>query len=177
MARDWIPWGLSGEVKGKLNRHIGNSVYRDVPQDDIRAAEQKYGKDELAFRMAGTQDKKSRAYKSARDRLTRIRNGKVRTPKAATVNSVNRAAKKSRTDELRKRSSISVSCVADVKTSRTTWERGNIKATLSGDALEEFLTALDKGDQEGALQIMCDEYGLDPDYVEDITDVTNFHME
>lgn len=170
-------WNLSSEVKGKLDEKIKGSVYRDVPQDDIHAAEAKYGKEELAYRMSGTRDKKTRAYKSARDRLTRIRSGKVRSPKASTVGSVNRAARKAKTDELRKRSSIDVSCVADVKTSRTTWERGNIKATLSGEELEQFLAALDEGDQEAALQVMCDEYGLDPDYVEDITDVTNFHME
>lgn len=174
---DWMGWDLASEVKNKVKGLFNRSVYRDVPQDDIRAVEDRVGRDELAFLMADTRDKKSRAYKSARDRLTKIRSGKVRTPKASTVNSANRAAMRKRTSEIKERGSTRISFVADVKTSRTTWANGKVAATLSGSALEEFTNALDAGDQEKALMVVCDEYGLDPDYVETLEDVKNLHME
>jgi hypothetical protein len=169
------PWDVDKTLKDKIRSLVDRIVYRGVPKGDIAGMVDAIGKEKLAFRLAGTTDKKSRAYKTARDSLTRWIKGK-RKPKATTVEKVNGAVKNQKLGEFRQRGSISVSVVGNYKTSKTVWKNGNVHASLTGEAKENFLAALESGDNETAIQIACAEYGLDPDLVENLEDITNFNI-
>ena len=58
-------------------------------------------------------------------------------------------------------------------TSKKPWQ-GYADADLTGSDLEDFLAAQAAGDDELAAQIVTDAYGLDPEFVLRIDDISGF---
>jgi hypothetical protein len=170
-----LPWNWGETTKAKLDRKVDQKMFSNLPRDDVRAQVDTTQKERLAAQMAGTADKKSRAYKSARDALTRWATGK-RTPKPASLAKVNNAARADRISQYRSRGSLNISVVGDWRTSKTTWKNGNVHTQLTGQKQQDFLDAIERGDNETAVKIVCDHYGLDPDLIENIENITDFDI-
>lgn len=163
-------------AKSGLREHMEETTFRDVNPGDVAGLVAQMGKRQLAERMAGTTDRSSRAYKNARDNISRWMRG-ARTPRAAaTTQRLEKAARAGKLDELRQRSSLRVSARADVTVSKRKWSNGQMEAFLEGGALATYLDALENGDHAGALGVVMDEYGLDPDMVASIDAIHGFEM-
>jgi hypothetical protein len=164
MERDYPDWDLDERAEELLDRGIRDQIYRGIPPGtDTVAAEAEIGRDELTARLAGTTDKSTRAWKTARDTLTRYRSGR-RTPGPKNAARIREAIEAARRDRIRAARHARVDISAGWITSRTRWY-GKAVADLTGDDLTDFIAAIEQDDMVLAVQIVADAYGLDPDYV------------
>ena len=175
MARDYRPWTMSSDVRQGLGEKVSQALYGGIDSGNVGGLIEQFGKPELASRIAGTTDKKSRAYRSARDSLTRWQRGS-RRPSKANAAKLDVAAKGEKRAKIRAGGSAAVSMGAAVKTSKSSWT-GRMTATLTGSALADFLDATGDGNYELAAQIVSDQYGLNPDYVEGLSGVNSFDLD
>ncbi|WP_028935540.1 hypothetical protein [Pseudonocardia spinosispora] len=170
MPRGYPDWDMSGETEDRIARELAAEVYRGVPPGtDSVAAERQVGREELTARLAGTSDRSSRAWKTARDNLTRWRSGRraIGPRNAAKLRAAVEAARR---DRIRESRVVNVTITANWQTSRTAWI-GKAVADLTGEDLADFLTALEQRDYVGALQIAAEAYGLDPEFVMSINEL------
>jgi hypothetical protein len=167
MQRDYPEWDIDDDTAEIVDRSVRDEIYRDVPPGtDSVASEEQVGRQELTARLAGTRDKSSRAWKTARDTLTRYRSGRraVGPRNAARIRAATEAARR---DSIRAARRAHVEITAGWTTSRTRW-LGKPVADLTGEDLTDFLAAIEEGDTLGAIQIVADVYGLDPEFVLEI---------
>ncbi len=170
MARGYPGWDMDDDTERRIDQEVRGQVYEGVPPGtDSAAAEAQIGREELTARLAGTTDRTSRAWKSARDTLTRYRSGRRRVgPKnAARIRAATEAV---RCDRIRASRVVNMTVTANWQTSRTAWI-GKAVADLTGEDLTEFLAAVESGDTVGAVQILSDAYGLDPEFVQGINEL------
>lgn len=170
MPRGYPDWDMSDGTADRIGRELASEVYRGVPPGtDSVAAERQIGREELTARLAGTTDRSARAWKTARDNLTRWRSGRrVIGPRNAAR--LRAAVEAARRDRIREARSVNVTVTASWQTSRTAWI-GKAVADLTGEDLADFLTALEQRDFVGAVQIAAEAYGLDPEFVMAINDL------
>lgn len=135
-------WDVSDRARQQLTDQMRQAMY-GAPGDTA-------GRRERAMQMAGTRDTRSRAYKSARDRLGRWSKGQRKPNKASLRRLTDQRTKGGR--------GIKVSITATFTTSKTKWT-GKPTAYLSGDALDDFQGAIAQGDSVLAVQILANEYG------------------
>lgn len=170
MERGYPEWDTDEETDQTVDEGVNDGVYRGVPPgEDVAGSEAQIGREELTRRLAGTDDKSSRAWKTARDTLTRYRSGRRRVG-ARNAARIRQATQAARRDQIRAARRLHVEIAAGWQTSRTLW-LGRAVADLTGADLEDFLAAVAAGDTMLAVQIVADTYGLDPEFVMGIDDV------
>ena len=175
MAREYEAWDMDDNTRQALNEQLNASLYRDVPGGgDIEAVVGQVGRDRLLEEMSGTTDRRSREWKNARDRLSRYRRG-ARRPNPENRAKIRGAAEAGRRDEIRGRGSAHVRFRATFTTSKKPWQ-GYADADLTGPDLTDFLDAQAAGDDELAAQIVTDAYGLGPEFVLGIDDISGFDI-
>jgi len=169
-------WNIPGTVRRKIADTMERTLFGDrESQRDVTGQIEQVGKRELAMRMAGTRDTRSRAYKSARDSLTRWGRG-ARSPSGKSLDRVAGAGRSFRADQFRDTGRLSVAMIGTFQTSRTDWQ-GAARAELTGGALDMFLGAVERGDAEMAARTVARAYGPDfADYVTGIKDVKEFRL-
>ena len=174
--RDYPEWEMGSGVTRSLGELMTKAVFGDLSDGaDVRAAVEAIGKTELAFLLSGgATSKKDRAYKSARDRISRYLRG-ARQPNTASRNAIAAVARAWRVKQLKARGTLRVTVVATVQTSRTSWT-GAADAVLSGEDLAAFADALGAGDPVAATQVVYDGYGLDPGLVLGMSDVADIEI-
>jgi hypothetical protein len=174
MNRDYPEWDMSAGTRSRIDAQVREQIYRGVPPgEDSGASEQQIGREELTRRLAGTGDKSSRAWKTARDTLTRYRNGRRRVG-SKNATRIRKATEAARRDRMHAARTARVQISAGWQTSRTLW-LGKAVADLSGPDLYDFLDAIEAGNTLLAIQIVADVYGLDPEFVmslEEIGEIT-----
>ncbi|MFC9916348.1 hypothetical protein [Streptomyces sp. NPDC127197] len=169
MSSPYDEWEIPDPVHRDLEQGLMEGVYGAMADGSIQSVVDAIGKQELILMMAGTTDKKSRAYKSARDKVGRWLKGS-RRPSKAGQQLLDSLAKKFKRDQVMARGSLSVSISGTFVTSKKPW-KGKMSATLTGTALADFMDALEGGDPMWAAQVVCQEYGMDPDVVLELTEV------
>src|SRR5699024_9156455 len=180
MPRQYPEWDMSDEARQSLNNKASSAHFAGVPEPqspaDIRAMQDRYGKDQLIEWLSGTDDKSSRAWKSARDGLSRRRNGRggigqVWRQKFQT------AGRKAATSGIRAQGSLSVTLTADVRVS-SRWHRGRpMYASLSGNDLNDYLDALESGNIEGAAMVVADSYGIPPESITELDNISGWETD
>lgn len=179
MARDYEQWDMSDDTRRQLGESIESGAYSGAPEardaQGVQAMQDELGREELTRRLSGTDDKRSRAWKSARDSLSRWRSGRraVSSQAAGRLQGASRAFWRL---GMRQRGSVHVDLTVTVRTSRTSWT-GVMSADLTGGALEDYLDALEAGNFEGVAQVVADNYGLDPEYIESVESVHGFEQD
>lgn len=176
MAGQYENWRMSSATRDSARGQLERSLYRGVPEGtDIHGAESQIGRQRLIEEMAGTTDKQSRAWKTARDTLTRWRNGTrgIGPKNAAKVRKIAEGERRRRAS----RRPVHVTITGDFKTSGSRWRNGQMRAGLTGSASSDLMDAIEAGDSELAMQIAMDEYGLDPDRVEGIEHLEGIEMQ
>lgn len=175
MPRNWPEWDMNDETRQALNQGIESELFGDQPEpsnaDDVQALQNQYGRERLTEWLAGTNDRKSRAWKSARDGLSARRAGR-RGIGSAWRDRFRSAARQGRADKIRQRGSLFVSITADIRTSRATDYGRTMKADLTGSALDDYLNAAQEGNHVQASMIVADAYGLDPEFIVEIDNIT-----
>lgn len=176
MPRQYEPWDMDDETRNALRDRMSSGMFAGIPEpgsaDNVQALQNRFGRERLTEWLSGTADKKSRAWKSARDSLGRWRRGS-RGISGKSRDRLRSAGQKGRLGGVLSRGSLHVSLTATVRTSRTTWT-GVMSADLTGGALRDYVSALESGEYERAAMIVADEYGLDPEYIEGIESVHGF---
>jgi hypothetical protein len=176
MNRDYSPWEMQPETRESLNTAVRDGTYPGLGEirsrEDIQRLEAQHGRQTLTAQLAGTTDKSSRAWKNARDNLSRWRSGR-RSISAGSSSKVTSGVKGLVGSQYRGVGSMYVALTATVTTSRTEWT-GVMSADLTGSDLEDYLTACEQGNWEEAAMIVADAYGLDPEYILGIQDVHGF---
>lgn len=162
MPRD-DEWEMSDQTRAQLHEQITSEMFGQIsdPQSpaDVRAMQDRYGKENLTAWLAGTRDKSSRAWKSARDGLSRRRTGRGGIGKLWR-DKFRTAQRRAQSDRVRSRGSLSVTLTADVLVS-SRWDYGRpMYASLSGGELEDYLAALEAGNLEQAAMVVAESYGL-----------------
>jgi hypothetical protein len=175
MARDYPEWEMDDETRQGLAEQLDNALFGDVPAGgDVEAIVDQVGRDRVVEALAGTNDKQSREWKNARDRLSRYRRG-ARKPNQENRARLRGAAENKRRDDIRGRGSAHVRYDATFTTSKAPWI-GYADADLTGSDLTDFLDAQAAGDYELAAQIVANAYGLDPEFVLSIDDLSGFDI-
>jgi hypothetical protein len=148
--------------RGALRGFLGGSersLYGDLPSgSNIQAAADRLGRRELAEQLAGTTDRKTRKYKTARDYISRHLRGARRTVKPDYQAKVTDAMRTQRRGEIRERGQMQVRITADVKVSAKVWRNGRMVSTLRGADLRDYLDALNHGDGNKAMSIFLNSY-------------------
>lgn len=180
MPRDFPEWEMSDQDRRDLENRMGAMFdgLPDPPQnaEEVRNLQDRFGKDNLIAWLSGTTDKASRAWKSARDGLSRRRTGKMGIGRLWR-DKFRTATRRGRTQAIRSRGSLSVTLTADIRTSRT-WDYGRMmSADLTGEALDEYLNALERGDFDQAAMVVADAYGIDPEYILEIANISGFEAD
>ncbi|HVW41007.1 MAG TPA: hypothetical protein VHC18_06630 [Amycolatopsis sp.] len=181
MPREFPEWEMTDATRQALNEQIGDRMFGGLPgipetPEDVRQLQDRFGKDNLIQWLSGTADKSSRAWKSARDGLSRRRAGRTGIGRLWR-DKFRTAGRRSRTQAVRGRGSLSVSLTANIRTSRH-WDYGRtMSADLSGDALNDYLEALEAGAFEQAAMVVAEAYGIDPDVIVEIDNVTGFEAD
>ena len=158
-------------ARANLRAQTSQGVFGNLPPNpDLHALSQSMGKRALVEQMAGTTDRSSKAYKNARDNLGRYLRG-TRSPNPASQQKIQKAARTDHVEQLRTRGSLRVKYTADVRKSKRLWKNGNITADLTGGELQDYLDAIEAGDEAGALAIVMDAYGLPADEVASIDNI------
>jgi hypothetical protein len=119
------------------------------------------GKRALAEQLSGTNDRNSRAYKTARDYISRhLRGarGAVKSEKYGNV--LTTANREGRKREIMEGGSLTVRIEGDIKISDKVWKNGYLKATLTGSKLESYLSDIEAGRYSDAINIVEKEYGI-----------------
>jgi hypothetical protein len=177
MSREFPEWGMDNETRAELDGRISGTMFGAIPEpqtpEDVQRLQDRYGKDAVIAAVAGTTDKQSRAWKSARDGLSARRAGRVGIGEAWR-SKFKAAARAGRSDAIRARGSLSVTLTASIRTSRTWDQSRKMAADLSGSDLAEYLEALDAGAYDQAAMVVADAYGIDPDVILDIADIDGF---
>lgn len=177
MPRSYPEWDMNDETRQALNDSISGGMFEGLaePQspEDVRNMQDRYGKDNLIAWLSGTDDRSSRSWKSARDGLSRRRTGRQGIGKLWR-DKFRTAGRRGRTAGIRDRGSLSVALTADILTSRK-WDRGRqMKADLTGSDLADYLDAIESGNYEQAAMIAADAYGLDPEVIVALDNITGF---
>lgn len=177
MPREFPEPNISDDDRSELRDRSERGLWGDLPDpqtpEDVRRLQDQYGRDNLIQWLSGTTDKRSRAWKSARDGLSRRRSGRVGVGRAWR-DKFRSAGRRGRSDRIRSRGTLNVSLTADIRTSRK-WDYGRtMTADLSGSELEDYLEAAQDGRYEDAALIVADSYGIDPEYIVEIANVSGF---
>ena len=145
---------MSPETREELSA-MDDAVVGEVPEGtDLAAIEESVGRQELTARMAGTTDRGSRAWKSARDALTRWRSGR-RGIGGRSAARLRQAARGAAVDS-RRGQPLSVSASVSMRVS-SRWWAGSAAATLTGGDADAFLDALANGDHETAAGVFLED--------------------
>jgi hypothetical protein len=164
-----------GQLRGFLTGSE-KALYGDLPPGtDINAAADVIGRQKLAEQISGTTDHRSRKYKNARDYISRHVRGSRRTVKPEFSGRVSKALREDRRAELSSRGSMQVDIVADVRVSKRTWKNGKMKAQLTGEQLDEYLDALDRGDGNAAMAVFLDAYDTGGRFPESVAEIPAIH--
>lgn len=175
MSGKYQNWRMSESTRNAARAQLEGALYRGVPEGtDVQGVESQIGRQRLIEEMAGTTDKQSRAWKTARDTLTRWRNGTrgIGPKNAGKIRKIAEGDRRRRAG----RRPVHVTITGDFKTSGSRWANGKARAGLTGGASSDFMDAIEAGDSELAMQIAMDEYGLDPDRVEGIEHLEGIEM-
>lgn len=194
MPRDYPEWDMSDETRQALHGHLeeGQRAAREAAEEeamlirsadpaDIEAVIGQVGRDRLLEALAGTPDRGSRQWENARHNLSRWRRG-VHSPDAAhrgvikrqTAAAVRRArARHRQLPERGRKAHVRLSATFRTSDRRRPWT-GVADAYLTGEDIDDFRAALAGGDDVLAAQITSDAYGLDPDFVLGLDDVSGF---
>jgi hypothetical protein len=119
------------------------------------------GRSALAQEMAGTRDKKSRAYKNAMrnlQRYTAAEGKQRRTPKVMTPK-ITRAVEKRRQKAIAERLKGPITVIWQdpiVRVSQDERERPDLEVNLTDDMLEDFRELLASGNERGALNALAE---------------------
>lgn len=180
MPRQFPEWEMSDADRRALQDQIDSSMFGDLsaPEtpEDVRRMQDRYGRDDLIAWLSGTTDKRSREWKSARDGLSRRRTGRTGIGRRWR-DKFRTAGRRARSAGIRSRGSMSVSLTADIRTSRT-WDYGRtMSADLTGSDLQDYLDALEAGAYTNAAMIVADSYGVDPDVILEITNISGFESD
>lgn len=181
MPREFPEWEMSDDDRRELEGMIDQGMFGDLPPvpespEDVRRMQDTYGKENLIRWLSGTDDKRSRAWKSARDGLSRRRTGRQGIGKLWR-DKFRTAGRRSRADALTSRGRLSVSLTADIRTSRA-WDYGRtMSAVLTGDDLTDYLSALQDGNYENAAMIVAEAYGIDPEVIVEIANISGFESD
>lgn len=160
MAR-FFRGSLSNMRKGSYDGIFGSTSDTDISEAVDALGGGSSGRRELAERMSGTTNRSSREYKNARDYISRHLRGSRRSVKSPEYRKViagaNREGKKNRVIES---GSLNVTITGHFKVSSRVY-RGAIKAkALTGDALRNYVNAVERGDMQTALNIVSRNYGM-----------------
>ena len=150
--------------KGSYDGIFGSVSDTDISEAVDSLGGGSSGRRELAERMSGTTNRSSREYKNARDYISRHLRGSRRSVKSPEYRKViagaNQEGKKNRVIES---GSLNVTITGDFKVSNRVY-RGQIKASgrnaLTGDALRNYVNAVERGDMQTALNIVSRNYGM-----------------
>lgn len=181
MPRQFPEWEMSDEDRQALREQIEGGMFGDLPDvpqtpEDVRRLQDRYGRDNLVAWLSGTTDRSSRAWKSARDGLSRRRSGRTGIGRQWR-DKFRTAGRRGRAAGIQARGRLSVSLTADIRTSRT-WDYGRtMSADLTGGDLQDYLDALQSGAYEQAAMIVADAYGIDPDVILEITNISGFESD
>jgi hypothetical protein len=129
------------------------------------------GRDRLAMRLAGTDDKKSRAYKSQRDYISRIvRGGRGIGKGKASI--LSKAARTMAADKVRQKTGpTKVKIAATWKISSTEWN-GAATGEFTGEERETLASLIESGDHDAILDMVTNKYG--EEFAEQMLDVIDF---
>lgn len=173
--RDYEHWDVNPGQHDKLQKGTDGALYNGVAEgNNPRDVINQVGKQALIERMAGTTDKKSRAYKSARDQVQRWNKGS-RKPSKANQGRLRAIAEEARRSAVSALGKMFVKIAATFRFSSGTWDY--VQADLTGDALSDYLAAVERGDYEMATQIVAEEYGIDPGDIEGFDDFGGVEMD
>lgn len=168
---------MEDETRQALSESLENELFAgiEVPSSpaEVRRMQDQFGKENLTAWLAGTTDKGSRAWKSARDGLSRRRSGRGGIGKLWR-DKFRTAGRRARSSGIRSRGSLHVKLTADITTSRTTDYGRTMEADLTGSALEDYLDAIESGNYEQAAMINADAYGIDPDIIIGLQNISGF---
>lgn len=171
-VRDWFRFGRG--ARADFTKQAADPLYGSLPAgSDVRGAVDAIGRRALAEQLAGTTDRKSRAYKNARDYVSRHLAGRRTRVNPEYQRKIERAVRSERKRELRAAGPITVAVTGTIRVSKQgRYWTGNMRATLDGDALRDYLDALARDDGKEALGIVLDKYGLNPESVAEVRDIT-----
>lgn len=180
MPREFPEWQMNDDDERALHDQVDSSMFGDLPApetpEDVRAMQDRFGRDNLVAWLSGTTDKRSREWKSARDGLSRRRAGRTGIGRRWR-DKFRTAGRRARSAGIRSRGSLHVSLTADIRTSRT-WDYGRtMSADLTGNDLQDYLDALEAGAYTNAAMIVADAYGIDPDVILEITNISGFESD
>jgi hypothetical protein len=181
MPREFPEWEMSDDDRAELENRISGGMFGDLPgvpetPEDVRRLQDRYGKDNLIAWLSGTTDKRTRAWKSARDGLSRRRTGRQGIGRLWR-DKFRSAGRRGRTQAIGNRGQLHVTLVADIRTSRH-WDYGRpMDADLTGDQLGDYLEALEGGNFDHAAMIVAEAYGIDPDYIVEIANISGFEAD
>jgi hypothetical protein len=175
LPSSWPQWDVYEEAAEAATIHFTAALYGGIPQRfhsgrDVVQLEGMIGKTEVTRILAGTDDKKSKAWKSAQRQQQRYRRGErgvksIAAGKAAQLKAAARQWARSAFLKLDGPLDVTVSVKwlisRDVKKSTPT-------AMLTGDALTAFKAAVLGGKYIRAIQIVTWEWGLDPHEVAEL---------
>lgn len=164
MPREYNSWDINPKANDKMVKSSEDAMYKDVGNgSDVSEVVDRVGKQELINRLAGTTDKKTRAYKSARDKVQRWVKGS-RNPRKDNAARMRAMMEEKRRAEIAATGQVNVKIKADFRFSSGKWDY--VQAPLTGDALTDYLSAMERGDVEMATQIVAEQYGIDPNDIE-----------
>lgn len=176
MPREYPEWDISDADREALANSVSGSTWAGLPSPPVDAAgvrtlQDRYGKDTLIAHLAGTTDKGSRQWKSARDGLSRRRAGRMAIGRGWRDKFIS-AGRRARARSIIARGQMHVTLTADILTSRH-WDRGRrMNASLSGDDLQDYLDAVMGGRHEEAAMVVADSYGIGADVIISIANVS-----
>jgi hypothetical protein len=180
VTREYPEWEMSDEARQQLNDKITGEHFAGLeePQTpaDVRRLQDEYGRENLTAWLAGTTDRSSRAWKSARDGLSRRRTGRQGIGKLWR-DKFRTAGRRGRTSGIRAHGALNVRLTADVKVS-TKWDRQRpMSATLTGSDLADYLDALESGNVEQAAMVVADAYGIPPEAITELDNISGFESD
>lgn len=174
MARDYEEWNYSQGARDSLHDQVQSTVFGEM---DTRSAEgvqrlqEQFGREEVTAQLAGTRDKSTRAWKSARDSLSAWRSGR-RGVSETSAERLQEAGRGGQLGLLAAGGRAVIGMDVTVRTSKATWS-GRVGADLTGRDLRDFVEAMERGDTTEAVMIGFDAYGLDPEYIIELVSVSN----
>jgi hypothetical protein len=175
MAREYPPWDMTDPTRARLSAGMDEAMYSGVPAgDDIEGIIGAVGRDAVIASFAGTTDKSTREWRNARDRVSRYRRG-ARSIRGSAREHLSGVAQGARRREIGQARIVHVRVEATFRTSSKTW--GYADAYLTGPDRDDFLTARDAGDDELAMKIAMEAYGLDPEFVLGVDDFGGFDID
>lgn len=172
LPSSWPEWDVTDKAIEDMGREFPTALYGGIPRNvstgaDVVRLEQMIGKAEVTRILAGTDDRKSKAWKSALRQQQRYRRGErgvkgIAADRSEKLTTAARNAARNRfvgaPGPLNVR--ISVRWVISRDSKKSTPE-----APLAGEALAAFKTAVTGGQYVRAIQIVTWAWGLDPSEV------------